>query len=286
MTSPPSALPENWQELMAGYALGDLTSEEAEEVQRLLSEHPYLADEINQFQEVLALLPYSLPDQVPSPQLRYSILATAEVTPRAGLRVVPNVPNSPSAIASATEMPEPSAPTQFTPRRRQNWQQWGGAIAAGLIAVLGWNTFQLQRQTQTLQATLNQLQDKVVRQNDLISALQQPGAASYQMRGTGTASNAAGVLVVAPQKGKVAIVTNLEELPQGEIYRLWAMPKTSKKPVYCGQFSGAATGYVATFESSDGMCNSNQVGQMLITSEQLSDPYEPKGKLVMESQVL
>jgi hypothetical protein len=280
MTSPPSALPENWQELMAGYALGDLTSEEAEEVQRLLSEHPYLADEINQFQEVLALLPYSLPDQAPSPQLRDSILATAEATPRAGVRVVP------SAIASDREMPEPSMPTQFTPNRRQNWQRWGGAIAAGLIAVLGWNTFQLQRQTQALQATLNQLQDKALRQDDLISALQQPGAASYRMRGTGTASNASGVLVVAPQKGKVAIATNLEELPQGEIYRLWAMPKASKNPVYCGQFGGTATGYVATFESSDGMCNSNQVGQMLITSEQISDPYEPKGKLVMESQVL
>jgi hypothetical protein len=41
--SPP---PENWQELMAGCALGDLSSEEAELLQRPLTENPDLTSEV------------------------------------------------------------------------------------------------------------------------------------------------------------------------------------------------------------------------------------------------
>jgi hypothetical protein len=49
----PMTLPDNWQELLAGYILGDLDPEEAERVRQLLSMNPDLAVEADRLQEVL-----------------------------------------------------------------------------------------------------------------------------------------------------------------------------------------------------------------------------------------
>ena len=43
---------EHIQELLAGYVLGDLSPEEAEELKQLLDRDPTIADEVNQLQEV------------------------------------------------------------------------------------------------------------------------------------------------------------------------------------------------------------------------------------------
>ncbi|NJN90863.1 MAG: hypothetical protein HC878_11130 [Leptolyngbyaceae cyanobacterium SL_5_14] len=72
------SLPENWEELIAGYALNDLSPEEAKLVEQLLDENPALMGEVNQLQEVLALLPYGLPRQEPPSHLRLTILEAAQ----------------------------------------------------------------------------------------------------------------------------------------------------------------------------------------------------------------
>ncbi len=71
--------PEQLEALMAGYALGDLSSEEAEELERLLADNPQLATEINRLEETLELLPYALPEVEPPPHLRSAILDAVSV---------------------------------------------------------------------------------------------------------------------------------------------------------------------------------------------------------------
>ena len=52
--------PQEIQELIAGYVLGDLSSAEAEEFRSLLLQLPELQAEVTSLQEVLAMMPYGL----------------------------------------------------------------------------------------------------------------------------------------------------------------------------------------------------------------------------------
>ncbi|MCU0527645.1 MAG: hypothetical protein MUF72_22835, partial [Elainella sp. Prado103] len=75
-----AARPDNWQDLIAGYALGDLSLEEAEDLQQTLIDHPELTSEIDRLQEVLALMPYALPEHEPPDRLREAILSSAALS--------------------------------------------------------------------------------------------------------------------------------------------------------------------------------------------------------------
>ena len=75
-----SPSPEHLEELIAGYVLGNLCSEEAEEFKQLLAEKPELIQQVNQLQEVLGLLPYALPEIRPPQHLR-SVIVEAVNTP-------------------------------------------------------------------------------------------------------------------------------------------------------------------------------------------------------------
>lgn len=274
-----SALPGNWQELMAGYALGDLSPEEAEALQQLLSTNPDLAQEVNQFQEVLALMPYALPQHEPPPQLRDAILAAVE--------------------QETIEDDNPRLSAHGNQRRSQRWSShgWsiGGLVAAGIIAVLGGvlgvSYYNLNQQLQTLQRSFAQLQQESLQDKAFLALLRQPNAQVYTLNGTGTATSSSGLLVVAPRQQQIAIATqNLPPLPQDRIYRLWAMPRNSNVPQYCGQFTASNQPRVAhqmtQFEAADVLCSTAIVDQMLITNEKLEDPFEPKGELVLKSAKL
>lgn len=83
-----SLTPEHLEELIAGYALGNLCPEEAEEFRRLLAENPEVIREVDQLQEVLGLLPYALPEVAPPQHLRSAIVeaVNAPVQPNATLK--------------------------------------------------------------------------------------------------------------------------------------------------------------------------------------------------------
>ncbi|MGB3755230.1 MAG: anti-sigma factor [Rivularia sp. (in: cyanobacteria)] len=72
-----SKSPEYIEELIAGYVLDILSSEEAEELSRLASQNPEIVKQIAELQEVTAFLPYDVATQ-PPPQLRTAVLAAVE----------------------------------------------------------------------------------------------------------------------------------------------------------------------------------------------------------------
>jgi anti-sigma-K factor RskA len=252
-----SSPPENWQELMAGYALGDLSSEEAETLQRLLNEHPELKDEVTQFQEVLALMPYALPDPEPPPQLRESILSQAVAE------------NRPVGIF---------ADSRSQRHTRINWAVLAGTIAAVALVAIGVDNYRLRQAAQENQRTISRLQQDAKTNTALATALQQPGTQIYALEGT--ADQASGNLVVVPGQNQVTVVTDLPQLPDGKIYRLWANPANAKQPTYCGEFQA---GKITSFSSPAAICGQNG-DRMLITAELAADPPIPKGELVMRSR--
>jgi anti-sigma-K factor RskA len=252
-----SSIPENWQELMAGYALGDLSSEEAESLQRLLSENPELASEVDQFQEVLALMPYGLPDEPEPPsRLRDAILSQAE--------------------ADSIGISQISRSPRFA-SRGGSWKKLGGAIAALVLAALAINNYQLRQATQQNQITIGRLQQEAETKEALLAALRQPNAEVYALDGTEKTS---GSLVFVPEQNRVTLVTDLPQLPTGKIYRLWAMPENASQPTYCGEFDAAA---IASWSLPETACGQNG-DRMLITAELAADPPIPKGELVMKSK--
>lgn len=239
-----SPFPDHWQELIAGYTLGDLSPEEAEELKRLMDDHPDLTLEVNHLQEVLALMPYGLPEQEPPAHLRAAIL---------------------DAAAANRE-----APRRSSGRHRDRWYGIAGAIAAVLVAALGVDNYRLRQTVQSNQA--------------ILEALQQPNTQLVALQGTESANQASGNLVLNPgQQSVVLFVHDLPPLPPGQAYRLWVMPTGSTEPAYCGQFNSTTAGTAATHWALPEAACSSQAAKLLITVESATAPPIPAGPLVMQS---
>ena len=266
-----SPLPENWQELMAGYALGDLSSEEAELLQRLLTENPDLTSEVDQFQEVLALMPYALPEPEPPSRLRDTLLSHAQADKNQADEIPVGI------FREERSLPDSQQPRKNVPGRVISWQNLGGAIAALFLVTLAVDNYRLHQQAQQNQITIGQLQQAAEPEATLTTALQQPNAQLYALEGTEKTS---GSLVVVPVQNQVTIVNNLPQLPKGQVYRLWAIAANATQPTYCGEFNAGA---IATWSAPAAACGKN-VTQMLITAELATDPQVPKGELVMKSR--
>ncbi|PSF38455.1 hypothetical protein C7H19_05575 [Aphanothece hegewaldii CCALA 016] len=82
--SPP---PNNIEELLAGYVLDDLSSEEIQIVEQLLRDDPTLVLEVKRLQEAFDLLPYALDEVEPTAQLGQTILK--EISPKIPSKSIP-----------------------------------------------------------------------------------------------------------------------------------------------------------------------------------------------------
>lgn len=244
MTS--SALPDNWQELLAGYVLGDLDPDEIAQVEQLLADRPDLAEEVRSLQSTLDLLPLGLPSQAPSPNLRDRILAAAQ--------------------------PTPATPVQASRARGNRLSAWlglGWAVTAVALGALALDNYRLRQEQQQLEA--------------VVASFSQPATRFYALSGTKAQPQAVGRLVIDPNNQSASIVTNqLATLPSGQAYRLWAM--ADGKPVYCGQFTPTpASDRPISWQLPEAACNST-TAQMLITAESATAPPVPAGPLVLQSQ--
>lgn len=277
MTRP--SLPENWQELMAGYALGNLSNEEAEVFQQLLAATPEVNSEIDRFLETLALMPHALPENEPPPHLRDAILNAARSS------------RQPVGIFQQESRRRP-----IQNSRSPIWLGIGGAVAAVAILALAVENTQLRQEVQSSKVILAQ-NDRLSDENDrlshevqqseaILAVISRPGlSATYALAGTDKAAAASGRLIVALDQHQIIIkAQNLPALPQGQAYRLWAVPVGASSPTYCGQFNTSAGGTISTqWSSPRATCDTTKV-QMLITAELTSDPLVPKGSLVMKSK--
>lgn len=122
--------PEQLEELMAGYVLGNLSPEETQRLEQLLAENPQFAIEVSRLEEVLGLLPYALPEVEPPPHLRSNLLQAAVVQTNHRL------PSRQPSLSS--------------------WSKIAGGIAALLILVLGLDNYRLRQTLKATQAVNNQ----------------------------------------------------------------------------------------------------------------------------------
>lgn len=253
MTGP--LLPEQLEELMAGYVLGNLSSEETEEFRQLLTEHPELATQVHRLQEVLEVMPYALPEVAPPQQLRWAILETA------------------SADSVPSENPNPVL------RKRRNgspllWSSLIGSVAAILALAFGLDNYRLQQQVTTMQA-------QIARQKDVIAMLQQPNTHLVSLKGMEPAATASGSIIMTPGEPKaVLIVQNLPVLPKGQFYQLWSVVNEEKIP--WGPFNTSQHGTVFVKLS---MPSNLEMTSLVVTVEGSPVPKSPEGLMVMKSNL-
>jgi anti-sigma-K factor RskA len=201
------------QQLLAGYTLGDLSPEEAEELQQLLTAHPEMHQELQQLQEVLAAIPYALPEAMPAPQVR-------------------------SQMMQAIALPPPA-------RRSRRVPFWRviGSVAALLLVALVAERMHLQHQLNTTQANLAATQTQlaqqevllanrnaqVAQQQELVRMLQDPNAHLVALKGMDKMPSASGNVVMMPGETEVVVVLrDLPTLPADKSYQLWSVVNGQK----------------------------------------------------------
>ncbi|MEM6253707.1 MAG: anti-sigma factor [Cyanobacteria bacterium P01_D01_bin.156] len=273
-SSPTTDQHPDWHDLLAGYALGNLSPDEQATLQKLLAQRPDLKAEMLAYEEALALVPYALEPQIPPPELELSILSVAQTSRR----------------------------PQERQRRRsvRPWYQAAMAAAAVVIAVVGVDNYRLRQQRdvltgqlataeterQTLANSLVELEKQQLETNleQVVDILRQPDALVYSLQGTGEALTSSGSLLTLPDHSEVQLVShNLPVLPQGQVYRLWSVATQTSNPMFCGEFNNTDVGNVQ-WTIPDARCNARPV-KVIITVDAVIDPPVPKGPAVLTGEI-
>lgn len=249
--------PNHIQELLAGYALGDLSPEEAEQLRQLLAHHPEIEAEMQQLQEVLAAMPYALPPTEPPAALKTSLLQAA---------------------------------TQAAIPVRRQWplRAIGSSIAALLILALSVDNLRLRQDVHqmdgdvtALQAHVDRQQAQLVAQKDALDMLREPKTQLVSLRGMDPMSDACGNLVITPGQGEaVVMLQKMPVLPEGQSYYLWA--EIEGQNVALRGFNADDQGKVFFKVPLAKLSGEGKTG-LAVTIEVSPDPARPQGPMVMTS---
>ncbi len=265
--------PEYLEELLAGYVLGNLSSEEAEDLQRILLDRPELVAEVQVLQEVLAVLPYALPVMEPSLQLRQNILDALTINNSLDHSLENSLDhdlhqsiNHQSNLRKNINRP--------SWRRSVPWRKVIGGLAALVAVAIVVDSYRLRQQVFAMQR-------QIIGQRDLIAMLQQPNTRLVSLKGMDQAVTASGNIVMTPGESQaVLILQNLTPLPDGQAYQLWSIVNNQKIP--WEQFRVDQKGTVFVKLS---LPENQAVTRLAITVELSPPPLEPTGPMVMTSDL-
>ena len=264
----PESYPENWEELLAGYVLGDLEPEEVTAMHQLIAEHPEIIKEIDRLQETLALLPLGLNESYPTSDLRDRIAAIA----------IPQSVDTPLINSS-----EPlTTQTKRSPRQRNFWKLVSiglGSISMIAIVALGFDSYQMRQQIATNQTELQKYRQA-------IALLQGSDNRMISLKGMGAIPAATGSVMISPtEKTAMISIQNLRQIPQENSYRLWAI--VDGKKIDSAQFRPDEEGKV--FVKVPLVSALKQSTTVIITIEPNKEPNkdmpEPTGEVVMKGEV-
>ncbi|MBV9388336.1 MAG: anti-sigma factor [Chroococcidiopsidaceae cyanobacterium CP_BM_ER_R8_30] len=182
--------PEYLEELAAGYVVGDLDPEEAEELRQLLRDNPDLITQVNLLEEVLEQVLYGLNEVEPPPQLGPAILEAAALPAKRD-----------------TVLRRPALP----------WGKFVGSVAALFILVLGLANYRLQQELRIAKAVPMMLQNSETR----LFSLKGTNLAS---------AASGNIVMDLESQRLALVIQHLPVAPVGHVYRLWAVVDGDKLP--------------------------------------------------------
>jgi anti-sigma-K factor RskA len=241
---------QQWQALLADYVLGDVSPEEAERVHQLLITHPELHQELDYLQETLALIPLALPESSLPKNLGQNILKLAQAETPFSVVEIPQKKSKVGLFSLA-------------------------AIAFSFILGLGFYNYRLHQELTIAQAQLSQYQDA-------IAALPESNNRLLSLKGTQKAPMARGVVLIMPKTHKAMMtVQNLSTLPEGKVYRLWAV--ANGKKFDCGKFNANEKGQVIKEMPLDDVIANTSM--LVVTIEPTESVDQPTGIEVMTGSI-
>lgn len=270
-------LPQDWETLLAGYVLGNLTPYEVTKVKEYLANYPELTTQVSKLQATLGLFSLSLPknsSSQPNENLRSRILQAAENEfKREEKQEIEHIGYDEEFIGNMgqdTGYGEQEIHNfSLSSHRWGNKQVWLGLVgsaAAGLIAVLGFNNYRLHRELLLTKShlshsrqevelsghklKLSQLKQELAatredlsRYEQAVTLLKEPNNRLLSLKGIAPSSDYSGSLVIAPSsQAAVLTLQNLSTLPPEKVYRLWAF--VDGKKVKCAKFTPDSGGKV------------------------------------------
>jgi anti-sigma-K factor RskA len=205
---------------LAGYALGSLSPQEAEQVSAHVNSCPDCARELSQLLEQTAFLAEGFAVVEPPAELRAQVMRRL-----------------PTRISSVVSLPQKAPPTRLSP--------WLGlAVAAVICLLLGqlWRVStrlndlsgQLEAAHVTVEGLRGQvtsLQAQVSSQEQVLARVESPKSRILTLKGPGQGEAR---LIYAPGSGSGTLLANLAPLPPNQVYELWLI--AGKKPVGFGVF--------------------------------------------------
>jgi anti-sigma factor RsiW len=258
-----------WSELLAGYVLGDLTTAEIEAVEEYLASSPTATQELEQLQTALSFVSASAPlDTTPA--------TTTEIAGLARLReqIVPSLSQPVSRPLSNRILP---------------WLGWGlGSIATVLVANLGWQNYQLDRQLIVAQQKIQDQQILLSQSEKLLTVaqqeiqgqqalLRQSGNKLLAISGMDAGGKSSGSLVMSPATDTaVLVLQKVPALPVGKVYRMWAV--MGNEEMACGDFVPDQAGQVFKKTS---VKDWQKAKTVVVTIETAKESPIPEGDAVM-----
>lgn len=211
---------ENLDELIAGYVLGNLDEAELAWLNQYLAKNPESKEQIKQLETALSLLPYSLPEAIPSANLGEKILAKAQ------------------------------SQSFFNSR----FDRWGWFVSGFATLTTLW--FGLQ--SYSLRQQIAQVNSRLQQQQELVTLLSQSNNRLVSFQGANELTSASGSLFIAPESQKAVLaLQNLESLSGQQVYRLWAV--FPGKKTGCANFTPDEKGKVHLELSNDALNNANSL---------------------------
>ena len=281
-----------WSELLAGYVLGNLSSDDMILVQQYLASNPSAIAEVEELQITLSVLPFGL-DNVAIPEYIRNNLFT--LLPDRSIPTIATSTIATSTIATPTiATPTIAAVRKVNkPRSRNIQRRWfaiSGSIAAATITALGVQSYQLQQEfsaTRQELARLRESQEQLItrsnsgdRYQESISFMRQSGSRMLTMTGSGLVSGASGNVVIVPEQNRAVLtVQKMPQPPVGKIYHLWAVVNNQK--IACIQFVPESNGQVLMQIPANRW---NRATQVVITVEPEQSESQPTGEMVMSGE--
>ena len=193
------------EEILAGYVLGDLDEAEMAWLNQQLIANPQLQEQIDELTTTLNLMPYGLPQNLPSENLESSVLTQAQKRSSSSSR----------------------------PAFKWGWIISGVTILSTLF--LGWQNYSLKQQ-------LAQINDQLQEQK-LISLMYEANNRLVSFQNMDDVTNSSGSLFISPQSKKAVLaLDNLQPLSGKQTYRLWAV--SDGKKTGCANFTPDKEGKV------------------------------------------
>ena len=214
----------------------------------------------------LDLLPLTLPANHPPASLRQQILQVA-----AAEAMVNTTPASASPVASP-----------------QQWQRAIPSLITGLglaiLAGLGWHNYRLSQELATVKQNLVTAQLALNSQTDreyraVVSLLPQPNNRYFSLKNMQGKSGVGSLVMVPTKSVAVLALQNIEPLPPGKVYRVWAIMGGDEMD--CAHFVPDADGKVLMQIPLKSWEKANKI---TITIEQ-KEATTPAGEIAIEGEV-